>query len=110
MHMVWVYLGIVIGIVGLMVEMWIAYRKGASHLRAEQTHVREHTQRIMRREEETRGKIEAATAHAETLKTEKQYLAKDLAAQKQWCVEMETEERTRHPTKFLFKEDPEDPR
>ena len=106
--MVWVYIGIAVGIAALIVEMGIAYRREASDLRSEQTQVRQHTQRLARRAEEARQKIEAVKVHVEVLKTEKQHLTKELAPQKQWYVEMEAEERTRNPTKFLFKVDAED--
>ena len=103
--MTWVYMGIAVGILALLVEMGVAYRREASDLRGQQAEVRDRTQRLAGREEEARAKAAAASARAETLKAEKQHLANELAAQKQWCLEMETDERTRNPTRFLFKAD-----
>lgn len=104
-----VYVGIALGIVGLLAEMAVDYRRQAAELKTDQDEVREQIANHQQRAQELKRKAEDAHTRIEGLQAEKRSLEKDLKVQSQLLEEREQEERTRNPTKFLFKP-PEDGR
>ena len=103
-----VYVGIVIGIVGLIIEMGLDYRRRAAELQADQEELREQTVGHLRKANALKERVKATLARVEQLEAEKKALARDLKVQKQLFKETEEEDRKRNPTRFLFKAPSED--
>ena len=98
-----VYVGIALGIIGLIVEMGLDYRRQAAELAADQDEIREQTTNHLKKTQELRGKTVTVSARIEKLEGEKRSLQKELNVKKQVLKESEEDVRKRNPTKFLFK-------
>ena len=103
-----VYVGVALGVVGLIMEMSLDYRRQASELRADQDELTDQAARHVRTARELKQRVQATTSRTDELEGEKRSLTKELKVHKQLLKETEEEDRKRNPTRFLFKVPDED--
>ena len=102
-RMTLVYVGVALGVVGLIVEMGLDYRRRASELRADQDEIRGQTAGHVRRTRELKQRVQATLSRTDELEGEKRSLTKELKVHRQLLKETEEDDRKRNPTRFLFK-------